>query len=558
MGRTATTISPGGSVRDQLRRITSRPPDTLTVPGLTIVAHPDSRRVGDLVALPELLQGREVWLSRLAPLFSSPERPTRRPLGDQHVSRSPIRLAPGPQEGDLLLDCALTRTGVEADGRPLNGGCVLSRGEIDRGVVLMLSRRVVLVLHLLPGTAPSTLPTFGLVGESRGVVRVRQEIAQAAALDVPVLLRGETGTGKDLVARAIHARSPRREKPFVAVNMGAVPVSLAASELFGAARGAFTGADRKKSGFFRHAQRGTLFLDEIGEAPLEVQGMLLRALESGEIQPVGSVERATVDVRVITATDAAIESRIAGGHFRGPLYYRLAGYLIRLPALRERREDIGRLLFHFLREEIEACGEGELFSEDGGRPWPPAEVVALLARYDWPGNVRELGNVARRLAIAYCTGAAWSLVPLLDELIGRPGAPPVAAFGALPGGTEVDPRLPGSALEARGVERSDVALPPPRRRRFRKPSEVSEEELLAALEAYRWRVKPTAAALGVSRATLYRLIEASSRVRKATELGRREIEMALERHHGDPVAAAGELEVSPEGLKLRMAALGVS
>jgi two-component system nitrogen regulation response regulator GlnG len=172
-----------------------------------------------------------------------------------------------------------------------------------------------------------------------------------------VLLRGETGTGKELAARALHDAGPRRRRGFLAVNMGAVPPTLAAAELFGAARGAFTGADQKRIGYFTRADGGTLFLDEIGETPAEVQILLLRALDNREIQPVGGGDPQPVDVRLIAATDADLEGAMAAVRFRSTLLHRLSGYEIFLPQLRDRREDFGRLFLHFLSQELEATGQ---------------------------------------------------------------------------------------------------------------------------------------------------------------------------------------------------------
>ena len=196
-----------------------------------------------------------------------------------------------------------------------------------------------------------------MVGESAALRQVRAHVERIADLPVPVLVRGETGTGKELVARAVHLRSPRRDGPFVSVNLGAIPRDLAAAELFGAVRGAYTGAAQDRPGFFRAARGGTLFLDEVGEAPPEVQAMLLRVLESGEMYPVGGQAPVATDVRLIAATDADLEERIRDGRFKAPLLHRLAGYEIRLPPLRERREDIGPLFVHFAREELERIGE---------------------------------------------------------------------------------------------------------------------------------------------------------------------------------------------------------
>ncbi|HEU4537176.1 MAG TPA: sigma 54-interacting transcriptional regulator, partial [Polyangiaceae bacterium] len=181
--------------------------------------------------------------------------------------------------------------------------------------------------------------------------------------------------------------------------MGAVPKELAAAELFGAARGAYTGSTHDREGLFRSAQGGTLFLDEVGEAPPEVQVMLLRALETGEVHPVGAKAPVAVDVRLVAATDANLESQIRDGRFKEPLLHRLAGYEIRLPPLRERREDIGPLFYHFARGELEATGEARRLApaDPYEAPWLPAPIAARLVRHPWPGNVRQLRNWARQI-----------------------------------------------------------------------------------------------------------------------------------------------------------------
>ncbi|HKI03582.1 MAG TPA: sigma 54-interacting transcriptional regulator [Thermoanaerobaculia bacterium] len=503
----------------------------LRVPGLVILSHPDPRRVGEEAALTRLVSGQEVGISRLEPSFAAPGEGEFRPLDDPYLSRSRHELIPGPAPGSVILDRAQSSTPVTAGGVEITARRTFAAAEIESGVVLVLGRRIALLLHLID-PMPAPVPGYGLVGESAAMLRLRREIRSAAGLDVPVLLRGETGTGKELVARALHDAGRRRQGPYVAVNMAALPPSLAAAELFGAARGAYTGADRAKTGFFRAAQGGTLFLDEVGDMPSEVQALLLRALESREIQPVGSVETVPVDVRIVAATDAALEAAIAEGRFRAPLLHRLAGFEIRLPALRERRDDIARLFFHFLREEAKG-----LDLETTDRPWPPAELVARLVEESWPGNVRQLRNVTRRLLIARRDGLGekemgFLVDQLLEEAAPHPPGPPPPSPSQPPGeGGMASPAKP-----------------------YRRSAEVSEEELLEVLEAHRWQLKPAAAALGVSRGALYRLIE-SSKVRKAADLEPPEIESALADCGGDPAAAAARLRVSPQGLKRRMTAL---
>ncbi|HEY0515182.1 MAG TPA: sigma-54 dependent transcriptional regulator [Thermoanaerobaculia bacterium] len=504
----------------------------LRVPVLTILAHPDLRRVGERVLLPALSSGRMVPLSRLAPLFAQPDGEAR-PLADPHLSRSPIHLAPGDQPGSVRLT---PESGGRFDLRGAASPGEIPAAALERGAVLVLAERVALLLHLLPPALPREAERFGLVGDSAALACLRREIRRIADLPTPVLLSGETGTGKELVAHAIHAAGPRRTRPYLALNLGAVPPALAAAELFGAARGAFTGADRRRAGYFERADSGTLFLDEIGEAPPELQVLLLRALESGEVQPVGAETAQRVDVRIVAATDADLETAVAQGRFRAPLLHRLRGYEIRLPPLRERRDDVGRLLVHFLRQELTAMGEERLLDDPGprGEPWLPADLLACLAEHDWPGNVRELRNVARRIAVG-------------SRDAGRAELPAGFEHALVP--AAVPPRPPGPQTT---VERP--ALRP--RVAYRPVADVKEDEILAALRASRWNLAVAAERLQISRTSLYALVERHGRVRKASELSMEEIASALERAGGDLDAAADDLRVSPHGLKIRRSALG--
>ena len=231
-----------------------------------------------------------------------------------------------------------------------------------------------------------------LIGESAVMDTLRTEIARAGRSEAKVLILGETGVGKEVVARLVHAGSARRTRPFVAVNCAGIPETLLASELFGHTRGSFTGAYRDSVGLVRQAEHGTLFLDELGEMSLSMQAMLLRFAETGEVQPVGS-ERvvARTNVRLVTATNRDLRTRISEGGFREDLYYRLNVVQIQVPPLRARGRDILLLLQHYLRQASEAH---RLPVPHLG---PSAEQVLLA--YAWPGNVRELKNVAERLVL---------------------------------------------------------------------------------------------------------------------------------------------------------------
>ena len=230
-----------------------------------------------------------------------------------------------------------------------------------------------------------------VIGESGGLAMVMERAAQVAPTDAPVLILGETGSGKEVIARAIHARSRRARGPVVRVNCGAIPTELVDSELFGHERGAFTGAIGTRKGWFERADGGTLFLDEIAELPLAAQVRLLRVLQDGTLERVGGHQTISVDVRIVAATHRHLEAMVAEGSFREDLWYRLSIFPIRLPALRERMEDLPALAAHF------AEGAGRRLGGSGLTP--TSSDIELLCSYSWPGNVRELAAVIERAAI---------------------------------------------------------------------------------------------------------------------------------------------------------------
>jgi two-component system NtrC family response regulator len=236
-----------------------------------------------------------------------------------------------------------------------------------------------------------------LLGDAPSMELMRKRITKVAPTESTVLIRGETGTGKELVAHAIHDQSRRAKQPFVAVNCGALPETLIESELFGHSRGAFTGAEGARTGLFQLADHGTLFLDEIGELPLIIQAKLLRALEAGEIRRLGDDRTLTVDVRVIAATHRDLEKMVREGAFREDLLYRINPFEIEVPPLRERLEDLPLLVEHLLRRSA-ACRPMTEKSGEGNLIYTP-ETLAALRSHAWPGNVRELANVIEHAAI---------------------------------------------------------------------------------------------------------------------------------------------------------------
>ena len=273
-----------------------------------------------------------------------------------------------------------------------------------------LARQVdLLQRHLRPKAEPDTL-----IGDSEPMRRVKELIQRAAQAVGTVLITGETGTGKELAAREIHRASPRAARPFVPINCAALTETLLETELFGHARGAFTGASAARRGLLEHASGGTVFLDEIGSMAASLQGKLLRAVESGEVRPVGENRSRRVDVRFVAATNVDLKAAVERGEFRSDLFYRLNVLHVHLPPLRERTADIPVLVEHFLATyggpaRVSGC---------------TAEAARLLADYDYPGNVRELEHIVQR-AIAIAPGPVIDCADLPEELVAaRPGAQP--------------------------------------------------------------------------------------------------------------------------------------
>jgi two-component system nitrogen regulation response regulator GlnG len=493
-----------------------------------------AHRVGDRLLLESLRAGSPVLLSRSAPDFTSARRALDMPLSDPFLSRKPLTFSVGP-EGQLRLDPGESGK-VSVAGELLRGARGFSPEEVAAGVLVELAKRVVLLLHLAETGPAGAVDKLGMVGTSAGMQRVRRHIEQVADLNVPVLIRGETGSGKELIARAIHQCSTRRDRAFISVNLGAIPKELAAAELFGARKGSFTGAVRDQQGFFQAAHGGTLFLDEVGEASPEVQVMLLRVLETREIYPVGERTPIQVDVRLVAATDAHLEERIQQGHFKAPLLHRLAGYEIRVPPLRERREDIGLLFHTFAREELQALGEAHRLQPDTPtpEPWLPTRLACLLVSAGWPGNIRQLRNVTRQLVIDSRGQPSLLLEPRLEQELSASMGPPVGR----------PPAAPAEPERKAGVRR--------------KLTDHTEAEIAAALDANGWEIKASADQLGVARSSLYDWLERTPHLQAASSLSAEEFTRCHGECGGDLDALARRLKLSRWAIVRRVKVLGLT
>ena len=323
-------------------------------------------------------------------------------------------------------------------------------------------RQLARQVHLLQRQMQPAGSIDGLVGESPAMLKVKELIQRAAAAPGTVLVTGETGTGKELAARAIHTSSPRAAGPFVALNCAALTESLLENELFGHARGAFTGAAGARPGLIEHASGGTLFLDEIGIMSVALQAKLLRALESGEVRRIGENEPRQVDVRFVTATNLDLEGAVEAGAFRRDLYYRINVHRVHMPPLRERSGDVSLLLDHFL----------ERYGRAAGISGASAPARAALSAYHYPGNVRQLEHFVQR-AVAVARPPELEPEDLPEELLAPARPQPAASEGSV------------SAARER----------------------AEREMILAALARCRGELAAAARELQVSRTTLWRLMK---------------------------------------------------
>ncbi|GAA0657079.1 DNA-binding NtrC family response regulator [Sphingomonas insulae] len=329
-------------------------------------------------------------------------------------------------------------------------------------------------LRPLTEKIPALLAFDEIVGSSPDFRAALAIAAKAARARVPVLVEGESGVGKEVVADAIHAASPRSKKSMVTVNCGAIPANLVESELFGHEKGAFTGAFERKIGRFADADGGTILLDEIGEMPLETQVKLLRVLQSGEIQPIGARHAREVDVRVIAATNKKLLEEVEAGRFREDLYYRLNVVQVTIPPLRERLGDVPALARHLLARIAQQPGLRPLGITD--------DALALLVQYDWPGNVRQLQNALFRAAVL-CEGAALT----------RADFPQIAALGDRRTGVIGSANISGGGVT---LFRPDGNLRP--------LEDIEADVIRLAIGHYRGRMTEVARRLGIGRSTLYR------------------------------------------------------
>ncbi len=473
---------------------------------LTIVWHPDLARVGEQF----IASTSKLELNRYLPLFHLPGD-TGTGLGYSGISREPVVLLRSGNEIVEIRPPANSRMVLEVNGVEIQAPCVLGAEQIAEGAMLSLGRTVLLCLHWMR-VLPKNNPVPGLLGVGQAAIKTRDLLRQVALSETPVLLLGETGTGKEVAARAIHSLSRRSSHPFVSVNMAALNESLAAADLFGASKGAYTGAQNARAGLFTQAQEATLFLDEIGNTPTTIQPMLLRVLETGDYRPLGAASDLHSTARLIAATDQDLYD----DNFNQALLRRLESLVVHLPPLRERREDIGVLLRHLLASSSEAQG------------LPPlsCSLVTQFALYDWPGNVRQLKHVQKRCLLSMQLGETPEFSSLVDV---RPAR---VTQSAAPVTTKPHPPLTR-----------------------KKPSEINDAQVLAAMEENDWYIQAAAQALGISRPSMYKLLENHPQIRRPEQISAEELRLAVEQSAGDLEDCAARLKTPSEALRRHLRTL---
>ncbi len=562
-------------------------------PGVEVLYHYDLDCIG-LVTPPELfLSGEQVTFGREHPFFMSLTEPLSqgRTLKDPCVSRNQLQLRWMAGLGcfEISVPSRARRPVCTLRGEPDDSGLVQPVMErisgkrlVYPGEIITVGDRAIFMLTYRPFVG--NLDRMGMIGEELCMWHVRWNIRTSARFRRPVLIYGETGTGKELAARALHACSERGTRPMQVVNCAALPENLVESILFGHNKGAFTGAEGDRPGHFRAADRSSIFLDEIGELPMGTQQRLLRTLQENTVTPVGSVQEIEVDARCIAATNRDLAQEVNAGRFRADLYYRIAAHRLSMPPLRERRGDIPRLFVHFLREQRNEYQElSRLWRPvDAFQPPIPMSFFAELLVDPWLGNVRQLQNVVESTAQVNLRKGRFVLPTWRMSAVQPSGPVPI-----VPNNPTVEPEPaafqtedtfdgPYDMVLQRIVEHLNVSRST--LRRLLSPKEVSmlhhktqagaledavqhgvelvSNNLAQILERHGYNQTHVANELELSRTTLIRVMRILGFTR-ARDLSAQDIQAALMVSQGDHNQAARALRVSARGLRLRRSELNI-
>jgi DNA-binding NtrC family response regulator len=500
--------------------------------GLTIAWHPDPSRIGEQFI--GSTETGEIELSRFLPSFRHINGDPL-PIGHGGVSRDPLRIVRNNDDG-IALYPPKSRMVVEVNGEEIHDRRDLSAEQVSEGVIIALGRAVFICLHWMH-CLPKHNPVDGFIGVGSHAIFTRDLIRLASTNDNTVLLLGETGTGKEVAAQAVHNLSKRASLKLVSVNMAALNESLAAADLFGAAKGAYTGAQNSREGYFSEAQNSTLFLDEIGNTPAMVQPMLLRVLENGEYRPLGATRDARSTARLITATDQDLYHT----NFNHALVRRLESFIIRIPPLRARREDIGLLICHLSKRNDFAQVNLSLI---------PPGLISDLLNFEWPGNIRQLSNVIKRTLLSLQMGE----YPHLAKMVEAQKKAHISSAETRKMATSPAPATASSSTPH--ISPPSAPLVEPSNIERKKLRDLTEQDVVDAMNRHDWTIQYAADDLGISRPSMYKLIEANNQIRRIEQIPAEEIRHQLNLANNQVELCAAYLKTPSEALRRHLKGLG--
>ena len=558
----------------------SEPASQPMQPRLMVMHHTDLSRVGAMTAPDVLANGEWVTVGRKGPEFMAPQPGiTSGALGDPYISRQQLRVRWRPHqlcfEVEPLGKRQVTVVNLSL-GAPEPTFLPISQPtRLDPGALIAIGNRALLMLDVAPWHDASQ-PRLGMVGETEAIWHLRDEITQVSGMDRPVLILGPTGAGKELVARALHATSPRAAQTFLPVNCAALPEHLAESLLFGHEKGSFTGATAQRSGFFRDADSGTLFLDELGELSMGIQAKLLRVLQDHQVYPVGASTPNPVDTWLVAATNRDPELEISRGNLRSDFYFRIATLPVHVPPLKERRPDVPLLFVHFLTQRRERHPQLARLWGGGSSSGPsiPIAFVIDLMRRAWSGNIRELQNVVEQTVRQNlhdgpfvapepptATGPVHPASPSRAPEASRAPEPPPAQAPAARATVPLDRKTQNEVARELGISRKMLMKLVPGDAAFDTDQELEalavevgdalERALLDLFVAHEFNQAQVAKHLGVARTTAIRLMQRFG-IPRPQDLPPEVIEGAREEVGDDLKAMARHLGVSARALAFYM------
>lgn len=507
---------------------------------ITIAWHPEINRIGEQFL--STTQASVIDINRFHPLFKRGNAEAL-PVAYSGISRNPVRIVRN-ENNAITITPSNSQMVVEVNGEKIHQAITLSKEQIDGGLILGLGRAVIFCLHWMR-CPPKQNHVHGFLGVGEAAVRSRDLIRQAAKTDNTVLLLGETGTGKEIAAQAIHALSNRSTRPLATVNMAALNDSFAAIDLFGVVKDVYPELHATRVGLFCEAANSTLFLDDISNTPNTIQPLLLRVLESGEYRPLGAQIDNQSTARLIAAADQSVYDI----DFNQALLRRLENFVIKLQPLRERREDIGLLMANIIDNNTENAVPASSI---------PSNLITQLMIYDWPGNVRQLIHVFNRVLFAFKNEDTTGLNTIIN-ISPRDDKKSSNQFVIAPTDDATLKILIAKANNQFKSQNTEVLAKIEAKVGTArvKLAKLSEKDILKAMEKNAWTIQYAAQDLGISRPSMYKLLDNHSQIRRAEQIPAEELSKAISDCKGEVELCASLLKTPNEALRRHLKGLGL-